>query len=81
MKKILALFTALCLLLGCAVAEEPAAPALQKDLVILFTSDVHCGIEQNWGYAGLYALKEKLSQIGGSSWYQRLVDWFMGFFE
>ena len=70
MKKILALFTALCLLLGCAVAEEPAAPALQKDLVILFTSDVHCGIEQNWGYAGLYALKEKLSQDN----YVLLVD-------
>jgi len=62
MKKILGLLLTLCLLLGCcAMAEEPAAPALQKNLVILFTSDVHCGIESNWGYAGLYALKEQYS--------------------
>ena len=63
MKKLLALILSLCLLLGCcaALAEEPAAPALEKDLVILYTSDVHCGIDQGWGYAGLYAVKESLS--------------------
>ena len=49
--------------LGCcaAFAEEAAAPALEKDLVILFTSDIHCGIDQGWGFAGLYAVKESLS--------------------
>ena len=63
MKKILGLLLALCLLLGCcsALAEEPAAPKLQKNLVILYTSDVHCEVEDNWGFAGVYALKEKLS--------------------
>ena len=63
MRKLLALLLSLCLLLGCcaALAEEPAAPALTKNLVILFTSDVHCGIDQGWGYAGLYAVKESLS--------------------
>ena len=63
MKKLLGLLLAFCLLLGCcaAFAEEAAAPALEKDLVILFTSDVHCGIDQGWGYAGLYAVKESLS--------------------
>ncbi len=61
MKKLLGLFLALCLLLGCACAEEAAAPALSKNVVILFTSDVHCGIDQGWGYAGLTAVKEALS--------------------
>ena len=34
------------------------------------------GLNIDWG-----GLKEKLSQLGGSSWYQRLVNWFMGFFN
>ena len=47
MKKILGLLLALCMLLsGVAFAEtaEVEAPALQQNLVILFTSDVHCGV-------------------------------------
>ncbi|MBP3736530.1 MAG: bifunctional metallophosphatase/5'-nucleotidase, partial [Lachnospiraceae bacterium] len=35
--------------------KEPAA--LKKDLVILFTGDVHCGIDQNFGLAGLSQLQ------------------------
>ncbi len=63
MKKLLSLLLALAMLLGCAsaVAEE-ATPALTKDLVILFTSDVHCGIDQGWGYAGLYAVKQQMEK-------------------
>ena len=63
MRKLLGILLSLCLLLGCctAFAEEAAAPALEKNLVVLFTSDVHCGIDQGWGYAGLYAVKESLS--------------------
>ncbi len=63
MKKLLALLLSLCMLLGCcaALAEEAAGPALEKNLVILYTSDVHCGIDVGWGYAGLYAIKENLS--------------------
>lgn len=58
MKKLLAVLLALIMLLSFATAEEAAEPALTKNLVILYTSDVHCGIEQGWGYAGLYAVKE-----------------------
>ena len=58
MKKLLAVFLALIMLLSFATAEEADEPALTKNLVILYTSDVHCGIEQGWGYAGLYAVKE-----------------------
>ena len=63
MKKLLSILLSMCLLLGCcaAFAEEAAAPALQKNLIVLYTSDVHCGVEQGWGYAGLYAVKENLA--------------------
>ena len=62
MKKILVLLLTLALTLGCVSAlAEDASPALQKDLIILFTSDVHCGVDQGWGYAGLYAVKESLA--------------------
>ncbi len=63
MKKLLALILALAMLLGMtAMAEETAAPALTKDLVILFTSDVHCGIDQGFTYEGLYAMKQQLAK-------------------
>ena len=61
MKKLFAVFLVLAMLLGCAAAEEAAGPTLAKNLVILYTSDVHCGVSQNWGYAGLYAMKEYYS--------------------
>ena len=71
MKKLLGILLALALLLSCAAfAEEAAAPALSKDLVILFTSDVHCGIDQGWTYAGVYAMKESLAKDN----YVLLVD-------
>ena len=61
MKKLLAILLTLMLVfsLSAALAEEEA-PALQKNLVILFTSDAHCGIDQGWGYAGVYAIKQSL---------------------
>ena len=53
----------LCLLLTVPVfsvsnADEPE----EKDLLILYTSDVHCAVDQGWGYAGLYAMKQRLSE-------------------
>lgn len=63
MKKILGLILALAMLLSCtAFAEEAAAPALTKDVVVLFTSDVHCGIDQGWGYAGVAAVRDALAK-------------------
>ena len=69
MKKILCFVLALIMLLGCSAYAE-ATPALQKDLVILFTSDVHCGIDQNFGYVGLKGVKDHLSESN----YVLLVD-------
>ena len=46
MRKLLALLLTLCLLAGLTAFAEEAAPALQKDLIVLFTSDVHCGVDE-----------------------------------
>ena len=53
MKKLLAALLMLAMLLCGAAFAEDTAPALTKDVGGLFTSDVHCGIDQGWGYAGV----------------------------
>ncbi len=58
MKKFLALLLSAVMLLGCIAIAEEAAPALTRDVVVLYTSDVHCGIDQGWGYAGLAAVRD-----------------------
>ena len=40
------------------------ALAAQKDVVVLYTNDVHCGIDQNIGYAGLVAYKNAMIAEG-----------------
>ena len=34
------------------------------DTIVLFTNDVHCGIRDGWGYAGVAELKESLEAAG-----------------
>lgn len=63
MKKLFGLLLALAMLMSCAAfAEDTAAPALTKDLVVLYTSDAHCGIDQGWGYAGVAAVRDALAK-------------------
>ncbi len=38
--------------------------ASNGEVVILCTSDVHCGVDQGFGYAGLYQVKENLKKQG-----------------
>ena len=64
-KRLLALLLTLTLILCCgsfvAFAEgEETRP----DVVILFTSDVHCGIDQGFGYAGLEQIRDGLVAQG-----------------
>ncbi len=59
MKKFLALLLAAMMLFGCMAMAEEAG--LTKNVVILFTSDVHAGIDQGWGYAGLAAIRNGLA--------------------
>ncbi len=76
MKKLLTVLISLCLVFG-MVGTAYAAPAnedgnsLTKDVVILFTSDVHCGVDQNFSYAGLFEAKKSLEDEGN---YVVLVD-------
>lgn len=70
MKRLLGLFLALTLLLGLAPALAEA-PALTKDIVVLYTNDVHCGVDSSVGYAGLVSYKNKLLDEGN---YVTLVD-------
>ena len=66
-KKVFACLLAVVMLLGMLVVpaaakaegEEPA-----KEIVILYTSDVHCGVDQNIGYAGLARIKAALEAAG-----------------
>lgn len=62
MKRILGLLLALCMLLGgTAVAQEAA---LTQDVVVLFTSDVHCGVDQGFGYVGVAAIRDAMKAAG-----------------
>lgn len=54
------------LLAGSAYATEAGAESigLTRDVVVLFTSDVHCGVDQNFGYVGLQAVKDAMEAAG-----------------
>lgn len=54
-----------------ALAGADALAGTEKDIIILYTNDVHCGIDENIGYAGL-ALYEK--QMRQQTSYVTLVD-------
>ena len=62
MKKILSLLLAAMMLCGCFAFAEAAPAGLTKNLVILFTSDVHAGIDQGWGYAGVDYIRDQLAE-------------------
>ena len=50
--------------------EKIAAPAVTGDaekngeIYVLFTSDVHCGVDQGFGYAGLRQIRDSLEAQG-----------------
>ena len=63
---LLALVLLLGLSLGLDVTGRAAAEgyAAGGDIVILYTSDVHCGIDQGFGYAGLQQIRDSLRARG-----------------
>ena len=79
MKRTFALFLTLCMVLSlCACgngkAEEPkteepvteaAAPAVpSRDIAVIYTNDVHCGVDDGLGYAAVSRLKSALTAEG-----------------
>ncbi len=55
-KRFLAILLMLLMLLGCGMTAG-ADDSRTSDIVILYTSDIHCGIDQGFGYAGLEAVR------------------------
>ena len=45
-------------------AAEPEEPEKNGETYILFTSDIHCGIDQNFGFAGLKQVRDTLESEG-----------------
>ena len=77
MKRILPILLAVLLLIGCTMSTTVLADSTDatvsadtqeskyvegRDTIILFTSDVHCGIDQGFGYAGLVAMRDSLAK-------------------
>ncbi|MBO6039876.1 MAG: metallophosphoesterase, partial [Oscillospiraceae bacterium] len=65
MKKLISLLLVMVLcvsLFGASAFAEGAERS--ADVVILFTSDVHCGIDQGFGYAGLQQIRDYLIDEG-----------------
>ena len=53
------------------VAGFAVAEGLQMDVVVLFTSDVHCGMDEGFTYVGLKAIRDAMEETGN---YVLLVD-------
>ena len=47
-----------------SVPPEDPVPEKNGDVMILFTSDVHCGLEDGFGYAGLQQIRDTLEAKG-----------------
>ena len=47
-----------------AAEAAPAAPSYNDDIVVLYTNDVHCGVEDGLSYQGVAAVKAGLEAAG-----------------
>ena len=63
-RKLLCFLLAAVLLLAIPVGGAAADEEKNPDIVILFTSDIHCGIDQGFGYAGLEQIRDYLIDEG-----------------
>ena len=64
-RKWLLLLLAMVLTVSLSACSESNKQAIEdaktpKDIYILFTSDVHCGVDQGFGYAGLEQVRDTL---------------------
>lgn len=59
-KRFLSLWLSLLMALSLTTGMSFTSLAADKDIVVLYTNDVHCGIDENIGYAGLALYKQEM---------------------
>lgn len=59
-KRFLSMWLALLMALSLTTGMSFASLAADQDIVVLYTNDVHCGIDDNIGYAGLALYKKEM---------------------
>lgn len=59
-KRFLSLCMALLMVLSLTTGISITSLAADKDIVVLYTNDVHCGVDENIGYAGLALYKKEM---------------------
>ena len=64
MKRRVSILLAVLLVLAGFSVHAEQAPALARDVLVLFTSDVHCGVDQNFTYVGLKAIRDAAKDAG-----------------
>ncbi len=70
-RRMLSLWLTLLMTMSLAFGSSFAAFAADHDIVVLYTNDVHCGVDDNIGYAGLALYKQEMLQ---ETPYVTLVD-------
>lgn len=70
-RSILSLWLAFVMVLSLTTGMSFASLASDKDIVVLYTNDVHCGVDENIGYAGLALYKKHMQSLTP---YVALVD-------
>ena len=59
-KRFLSLWLALVMVISLTTGMSFSSLAADQDIVVLYTNDVHCGIDDNIGYAGLSLYKKEM---------------------
>ena len=60
MKSLTALALSVLMVLSLAAGMSITAFAQDNDIIVLYTNDVHCGVDDNIGYAGLALYKKQM---------------------
>ena len=60
--KLLSWLLTLAMVLSLAAGMSITAFAQDNDIIVLYTNDVHCGVDDNIGYAGLALYKKQMQQ-------------------
>ena len=69
--RFLSLWVTLAMVLSMTMGVSITALAAEADIVVLYTNDVHCGVDDNIGYAGLALYKKEMQ---AQTPYVTLVD-------